>query len=112
MRERDHFAAPQSPLNDFPCRLEPVLFDGSGQEPAKFAQPAAAGAEGHPAHGHAATSWQSRATIAMSVFQAAVKDALPDANRRLPAEVMNFVLEAIRAHDAKLIHGRDGWLTD
>jgi len=29
----------------------------------------------------------------MSVFQAAVKDALPDANRRLPAEVMNFVLE-------------------
>ena len=52
-----------------------------------------AGAEGHPAHGHAATSWQSRATIAMSVFQAAVKDALPDANRRLPAEVMNFVLE-------------------
>ncbi|MGA8560508.1 MAG: hypothetical protein WB685_13925, partial [Pseudolabrys sp.] len=28
MRERDYFGAPQSPFNaDFPCRLEPLLFD-------------------------------------------------------------------------------------
>jgi hypothetical protein len=27
MRERQYFEAPQSPLNAFPCRLEPLLFD-------------------------------------------------------------------------------------
>jgi len=27
MRERDYFRRPQSPLNVFPCRLEPILFD-------------------------------------------------------------------------------------
>ena len=29
MRERDYFGVPQSPFNadDFPCRLEPLLFD-------------------------------------------------------------------------------------
>jgi hypothetical protein len=27
IREREYFAAPQSPLNDFTCQLEPVLFD-------------------------------------------------------------------------------------
>ena len=29
MRERDYFGAPQAPFNarDFPCRLEPLLFD-------------------------------------------------------------------------------------
>jgi hypothetical protein len=27
IREREYFAAPRSPLNDFTCRLEPVLFD-------------------------------------------------------------------------------------
>jgi hypothetical protein len=27
MRERKYFEAPQSPLNAFPCRLEPLLFD-------------------------------------------------------------------------------------
>jgi hypothetical protein len=27
MREREYFEAPQSPLNAFPCRLEPLLFD-------------------------------------------------------------------------------------
>ena len=42
--------------------------------------------------------WQ----IALDVFQA-VKDALPDASDRQPGEVMSFVLEAIRAHDAKLV---------
>jgi hypothetical protein len=26
MRERAYFEAPQSPLNDFPCRLQPDLF--------------------------------------------------------------------------------------
>src|SRR5215813_4621766 len=41
-------------------------------------------------------------SIAMSVFEA-VKTALPNANERAPADVLNFVLEAIRAHDAKLI---------
>lgn len=45
--------------------------------------------------------WQ----LAVSVFQA-IKDALPDATRRQPGEVLAFVLEAIRAHDAKLIEGR------
>src|SRR5262245_38816858 len=47
--------------------------------------------------------WQ----LAMSVFQA-VKIALPDANSRAPAQVLQFVLDAIRAHDAKVIEGRDG----
>jgi hypothetical protein len=27
MREREYFEGPQSPLNTFPCRIEPVLFD-------------------------------------------------------------------------------------
>jgi len=44
--------------------------------------------------------WQ----IALAVFQA-VRDALPDASKRPPSEVMAFVLEAIRAHDAKLVEG-------
>src|SRR5262245_5977599 len=35
-------------------------------------------------------------SIALSVFEA-IKTALPDANKRQPAEVLNFVLEAIRA---------------
>src|SRR5262249_58196542 len=30
MRERDYFAAPQLPLNNFPCRLEPVPQDAPG----------------------------------------------------------------------------------
>jgi len=33
----------------------------------------------------------------------AVKRALPDANQRPPAEVLNYVLDALRAHDAKAI---------
>jgi hypothetical protein len=33
----------------------------------------------------------------------AIKEALPDAGNGTPAEVLNFTLEAIRAHDAKLI---------
>jgi hypothetical protein len=40
--------------------------------------------------------------IAVSVFQA-IKDALPSANQRQPGEVMQFVLDAIRQADAKLI---------
>ena len=27
MREREYFEPPQSPVNAFPCRLEPVLFN-------------------------------------------------------------------------------------
>jgi len=27
MREREYFEPPQSPVNAFPCRLEPILFD-------------------------------------------------------------------------------------
>jgi len=27
MREREYFEPPQPPVNAFPCRLEPVLFD-------------------------------------------------------------------------------------
>lgn len=44
--------------------------------------------------------WQ----IAMDVFQA-VKEALPDAGQRQPGEVMEFVLQAIRAHSSPLIEG-------
>jgi hypothetical protein len=33
----------------------------------------------------------------------AIRQALPEANQRQPGEVMQFVLDAIRAHDAKLI---------
>ena len=40
--------------------------------------------------------------IAVSVFQA-IKEAMPSANQRSPSEVLSFVLDAIRAHDAKLI---------
>jgi hypothetical protein len=40
--------------------------------------------------------------IALEVFQA-VRAGLPGADKRQPGEVMNFVLEAIRSHDAKLI---------
>jgi hypothetical protein len=38
----------------------------------------------------------------LAILQA-IKQAVPDANSRSPDEVMGFVLEAIRAHDAKLI---------
>jgi hypothetical protein len=31
------------------------------------------------------------------------KEALPDANKRQPGEVLSFVLDAIRAYDAKTI---------
>ena len=27
MREREYFEPPQSPVNAFPCRVEPILFD-------------------------------------------------------------------------------------
>jgi hypothetical protein len=36
---------------------------------------------------------------------AAIKQALPSANQRQPSEVLNFVLDAIRQADAKLIEG-------
>ena len=42
--------------------------------------------------------------IALAVFQA-VRNALSDASKRPPGEVMAFVLEAIRGHDAKLVEG-------
>jgi hypothetical protein len=35
----------------------------------------------------------------------AIKMAIPDANRRQPGAVMAHVLDAIRAHDAKMIEG-------
>jgi len=38
----------------------------------------------------------------MAIFQA-IREAIPGANEREPNEVLNFVLDAIRAHDAKLI---------
>ena len=41
-------------------------------------------------------------SIALEVF-AAIKQALPEASQRQPGEVLQFVLEAIRAADAKLI---------
>ena len=42
--------------------------------------------------------WQ----LAVSVLDA-VRTALPDANHRPPAEVLSFVLDAIRAHDATIV---------
>jgi hypothetical protein len=44
--------------------------------------------------------------IALEVFQA-VRAGLPEADKRQPGEVLNFVLDAIRAHDAKLIETSD-----
>jgi hypothetical protein len=38
----------------------------------------------------------------LAIFQA-IKEAIPAANDREPAEVLSFVLEAIRAHSAKTI---------
>jgi hypothetical protein len=35
----------------------------------------------------------------------AIKEAIPDASKRQPGEVLNFVLDTIRAHDAKMIVG-------
>ena len=35
----------------------------------------------------------------------AIKEAIPDAGKRQPGEVLNFVLDTIRAHDAKMIVG-------
>jgi hypothetical protein len=45
-----------------------------------------------------ADDWQ----IVMAVMEA-VRTALPDANQRSPAEVLQFTLDAIRQADAKLI---------
>ena len=41
-------------------------------------------------------------SIVLEVMSA-VKQSLPNANSRAPSEVMQFVLDAIRAHDAKLV---------
>jgi Family of unknown function (DUF5681) len=38
---------------------------------------------------------------------AAVRQALPDAGSKPPGEVMSFVLDALRAHDAKVIEGAE-----
>jgi hypothetical protein len=38
----------------------------------------------------------------MAIFQA-VREAIPDANDREPAEVLEYVLSALRAYDAKTI---------
>lgn len=43
--------------------------------------------------------------LAMSVFSA-IREALPDANSRQPAEVLNFVRDAIHAASAKTIEGK------
>src|SRR5262249_39451891 len=48
--------------------------------------------------GLAADDW----TIVLEVM-GAIKQSLPDANARRPGEVLEFVLDAIRAHDAKMI---------
>jgi hypothetical protein len=40
--------------------------------------------------------------LAMSVFSA-VREALPDANQRAPSNVLQHVLDALRAYDAKLV---------
>lgn len=45
--------------------------------------------------------------IALAVF-GAIKDALPDANKRPPAEVLNFVLDAIHQAGAKVIESESG----
>ena len=42
-------------------------------------------------------------SIALSVFEA-IKEALPDAGNRSPADVLTFVADAIRAHSAQLIN--------
>jgi hypothetical protein len=42
--------------------------------------------------------WQ----LALAVF-GAIREALPNANKRQPGEVLEFVLNAIRQADAKLI---------
>ena len=36
----------------------------------------------------------------------AIRQAMPDANERKPGDVMTFVLEAIRAHNAKIIDSK------
>ena len=77
-------------------------------DPAKFAQLAAGlipkefqlSVESRLPGGLDADTW----SIATAVFSA-VKDALPDAGKHQPAEVMNYVLEALRAHGAKTIEG-------
>jgi hypothetical protein len=38
----------------------------------------------------------------------AIKDALPDASARQPGDVLNFTLDAIRAHSAKVVDSQDG----
>src|SRR5262245_10206226 len=38
----------------------------------------------------------------LAIFQA-IKEAIPDANEREPAEVLSYVLDAIRSHGAKTI---------
>jgi hypothetical protein len=40
----------------------------------------------------------------LAIFSA-IKSSIPDANTRDPGEVLNFVLDAIRAHGAKVIEG-------
>jgi hypothetical protein len=40
----------------------------------------------------------------LAIFSA-IKSSIPDANTRDPSEVLNYVLDAIRAHGAKTIEG-------
>jgi hypothetical protein len=35
----------------------------------------------------------------------AIKEAIPDASKHQPSEVLQFVLDAVRAHEAKVIDG-------
>jgi hypothetical protein len=48
-----------------------------------------------------ADDWQ----LTMEILQA-TRQALPDASERKPGEVLSFVLEAIRAHNAKAIDSK------
>ena len=48
-----------------------------------------------------ADDWQ----LTMEVLQA-IRQALPDASDRKPGEVLSFVLDAIRAHNAKAIESK------
>jgi hypothetical protein len=67
IREREYFAAPQSPLNDFTCRLEPVLFDKI-----RFAQSRAAQSSRRGRRGEPMSAWGQKQTFRSAIAMSAL----------------------------------------
>jgi hypothetical protein len=86
------------------AKMDPVRYLGVAAS--LIPRDVAVSIEARPPGNLSPDEWQ----LAREIFEA-VKQALPDANQREPGQVMQFVLDAIRSHDAKLIEHERGTTT-